>query len=189
MKTSINIGIAFAVIWIILKLVAFNFQIFLTDLKPFIFANMLFVTLAVGITLYLKKRKEVGGNLLDDVKTGMGSSIIYTVIVSVFIFFYYQTIYPEFNSSKISEMELLLKDESKVEELRKSNPDMENSSSDEIRSLVLTSIGQYYSAQFTMTIALLGLLLYSTLNSLIISLIFKKVFSKNQTDNSVPSSS
>jgi hypothetical protein len=189
MKKSINIGIGFAVIWIILKLVAFNFQVFLTDLKPFIFANMLFVTVAISIALYLKKRTQESVILLDDVKTGMASSIIYTVIVSVFIYFYYQSIYPEFNSSKISEMEILLEDESKVEELRKSNPDMENISSDEIRSQVLNSIGQYYSAQFTMTISLLGLLIYSTLNSLLISLIFRKVIFKDQPDSSEPSAS
>jgi hypothetical protein len=189
MKKSINIGIGFAVIWIILKLVAFNFQVFLTDLKPFIFANMLFVTVAISIALYLKKRTQESVILLDDVKTGMASSIIYTVIVSVFIYFYYQSIYPEFNSSKISEMEILLEDESKVEELRKSNPDMENISSDEIRSQVLSSIGQYYSAQFTMTISLLGLLIYSTLNSLLISLIFRKVIFKDQPDSSEPSAS
>ena len=186
MKKSINIGIGFAVIWIILKLVAFNFQLFLVDLKPFIFANMLFVTLAICIALYIKKRAQASANLLDDVKTGMVSSIIYTVIVSGFIYFYYQSIYPEFNTSK---MELLLEDESKIEELRKSNPDMENSSSDEIRSQVLSSIGQYYSARFTMTISLLGLLIYSTLNSLLISLIFRKVIFKDQADSSEPSAS
>ena len=167
----------------------FNFQVFLTDLKPFIVANMLFVTVAISIALYLKKRTQESVNLLDDVKTGMASSIIYTVIVSVFIYFYYQSIYSEFNSSKISEMEILLEDESKIEELRKSNPDMENISSDEIRSQVLSSIGQYYSAQFTMTISLLGLLIYSTLNSLLISLIFRKVIFKDQSDSSAPSAS
>ena len=86
-------------------------------------------------------------------------------------------------------MEILLEDESKVEELRKSNPDMENSSSDEIRSQVLSSIGQLYSAKFTMAISLLGLLIYSTLNSLLISLIFKKVIFKGQSDSSAPSAS
>ena len=188
MKKSFNIGIGFAVIWIILKLVAFNFQLFLIDLKPFIFANMLFITLAICIALYLKKRAQ-DSDMLDDIKTGMASSMIYTVIVSGFIYFYYQSIYPEFNTSKISEMEILLEDESKIEELRKSNPDMENSSSDEIRSQVLRSISQYYSAKFTMTISLLGLLIYSTLNSLLISLIFRKVIFKDQSDSSTPSAS
>ena len=189
MKKAINIGIGFAVIWIILKLIAFNFQIFLTYLKPFIFANMLFVTLGICVSLYLKKKAGEASNLLGDVKTGMTSSIIYTVLVSAFIYFYYQSIYPEFNSSKISEMELLLTDESKVAELRVSNPDMENSSSDEIRNKVMTSISQYYSAQFTMTISLLGLLVYSTLNSLLISLIFRKIIFKHQTENSSPNAS
>ena len=109
--------------------------------------------------------------------------------MSAFIYFYYQSIYPEFNSSKISEMELLLTDESKVAELRVSNPDIENSSSDEIRNKVMTSISQYYSAQFTMTISLLGLLVYSTLNSLLISLIFRKIIFKHQTENSSPNAS
>tara|TARA_B100001287_G_C22628054_1_gene503597 strand:+ start:134 stop:703 length:570 start_codon:yes stop_codon:yes gene_type:complete len=189
MKKSLNIGVGFAVIWIILKLVAFNFQLFLIDLKPFIFANMLFVTLAICVALYLKKRTKTSSNLLDDIKTGMATSMIYTVIISGFIFFYYQSIYPEFNTSKISEMEILLKDESKIKELRKSKPDMENRSSDEIRSQVLGSVSQYYSAKFTMIISLLGLLIYSTLNSLLISIIFRKVIFKHQSDSSAPSAS
>ncbi|MEJ6588943.1 MAG: DUF4199 domain-containing protein [Crocinitomicaceae bacterium] len=179
MKTPIKIGVGFALLWIILKLSAFSFNVFLTDLKPFVFANMLFVTLAISIALYAKKRQQPGSNLLEDVKTAMIPGVLYAVIVSSFIYFYYQSIYPEFNSSKITEIELRMNDEVAVADFRKSNPGMENSSSDEIREKVMDSMNNYYSAQFTMTVSLLGLLLYATLNSLVLSLIFRRVIFRN----------
>tara|TARA_B110000046_G_C12936897_1_gene373983 strand:- start:411 stop:953 length:543 start_codon:yes stop_codon:yes gene_type:complete len=175
MKTSIKIGVGFALLWIILKLSAFSFEVFLTDLKPFVFANMLFVTLAISLALYAKKRFETESNLLEDIKTAMIPGVLYAIIVSSFIYFYYQSIYPEFNSSKISAIELKMNNEAAVADFRKSNPAMENLSSDEIREQVMDSMNNYYSAQFTMTVSLLGLLLYTTLNSLVISLIFRRV--------------
>lgn len=186
MRTSVRIGIGFALVWIILKLTAFNFRIFLNDLRPFIFANMLFVTTAISLTLYLKNKSLKDTNLMDDVKSGMISGVLYTVIVSGFIYFYYQSIYPEFNSSKISAMELRLEDEEQIQEFRKTNPDMENNTSEEIRNKVLTSLSQYYSSQFAMTVSLLGMLIYATLNSLVLSLVFRKLFFKNHSDNSAP---
>ena len=72
-----------------------------------------------------------------------------------------------------------MNDEVAVADFRKSNPGMENSSSDEIREKVMDSMNNYYSAQFTMTVSLLGLLLYATLNSLVLSLIFRRVIFRN----------
>jgi len=153
--------------------------------------NMLFVTLAISIALYIKKRKQKEySNLLDDIKTAMIPGVIYTIVVSVFIYFYYQHIYPEFNTDKISEMEIRMQDKNNINDLRKSNPEMENKSDEEIKSKVLKSINDYYSAKFTMTISLLGLLVFTTLNSIVLSLIFRRVIFKNHLGaNSSPNES
>lgn len=191
MKIYVKIGLAFAFLWILIKLSCFTFNVLLTKLEPFVFMNMLFVTIAISVALYIKKRKlKEYSNLLDDIKTAMIPGVIYTVVVSVFIYFYYQNIYPEFNSDKISEMEIRMQDKKNINDLRKSNPEMENKSDEEIKSKVLTSINDYYSAKFTMTITLLALLVYTTLNSIVLSLIFRRVIFKNHLGaNSSPNES
>ena len=152
---------------------------------------MLFVTLAVSAVLYIKKRKQrEDSNYLDDIKTSMIPGVIYTVVVSVFIYFYYQHIYPEFNTNKISEIEIRMQDKKNIADLRKSNPEMENKSDEEIKSKVLKSVNDYYSAKFTMTITLLGLLVYTTLNSILLSLIFRRVIFRHHLGaNSSPNES
>jgi len=191
MKVYVKIGLAFAILWILIKLSCFSFNVLLTELEPFVFLNMLFVTLAVSTVLYIKKRKQKEySNYLDDIKTSMIPGVIYTVVVSVFIYFYYQHIYPEFNTNKISEMEIRMQDKKNIADLRKSNPEMENKSDEEIKSKVLKSINDYYSAKFTMTITLLGLLVYTTLNSILLSLIFRRVIFRHHLGaNSSPNES
>jgi len=191
MKVYVKIGLAFAILWILIKLSCFSFNVLLTELEPFVFLNMLFVTLAVSTVLYIKKRKQKEySNFLDDIKTSMIPGVIYTIVVSVFIYFYYQHIYPEFNTNKISEMEIRMQDKDNIADIRKSNPEMENKSDEEIKSKVLKSINDYYSAKFTMTITLLGLLVYTTLNSILLSLIFRRVIFRDHSGaNSPPSES
>ena len=191
MKVYVKIGLAFAILWILIKLSCFSFKVLLTKLEPFVFLNMLFVTLAVSAVLYIKKRKQrEDSNYLDDIKTSMIPGVIYTVVVSVFIYFYYQHIYPEFNTNKISEMEIRMQDKKNIADLRKSNPEMENKSDEEIKSKVLKSVNDYYSAKFTMTITLLGLLVYTTLNSILLSLIFRRVIFRHHLGaNSSPNES
>ena len=191
MKFYVKIGLAFAILWILIKLSCFSFNVLLTELEPFVFLNMLFVTLAVSTVLYIKKRKQKEySNYLDDIKTSMIPGVIYTVVVSVFIYFYYQHIYPEFNTNKISEIEIRMQDKKNIADLRKSNPEMENKSDEEIKSKVLKSVNDYYSAKFTMTITLLGLLVYTTLNSILLSLIFRRVIFRHHLGaNSSPNES
>ena len=191
MKIYVKIGLAFAFLWILIKLSCFTFNVLLTKLEPFVFMNMLFVTIAISVALYIKKRKQKEySNLLDDIKTAMIPGVIYTVVVSVFIYFYYQNIYPEFNTNKISEMEIRLQDKKNIVDLRKSNPEMENKSDEEIKSRVLKSVNDYYSAKFTMTITLLGLLVYTTLNSILLSIIFRRVIFRHHLGaNSSPNES
>ncbi len=190
MKVYVKIGLVFAFLWILIKFSFFSFKVFLTTLEPFVFLNMLFVTAAISIALYLKKRKQSEyGSFMDDIKTAMIPGVIYTLVVSVFIYFYYQHIYPEFNTDKISQMEVRMQDKKNINDVRKSNPSLENKSDEEIKEQVLQSISNYYSAKFTMTISLLGLLVYATLNSIVLSLIFRKVIFKHHLVNSSPKDS
>ena len=179
MKLPIKVGLIASLVWISIKLIAFSQSISLDDLKPFVFINMFILTAAIAIALYLVKRHETESNLLNDIKNGMLAGVTYTVIVSVFLYFYYQKIYPEFNAKKINEIEIKLSNPKTIKEIQKSNIAMENKSSDEIKRDVMSKTEMVYNANFTMLVSMLSLLLYSTLNSIVISVIFRRIIFRN----------
>jgi hypothetical protein len=140
---------------------------------------MFLLTAAIAFSLYQVKRKEVESNLLNDIKNGMLAGVPYTLIVSVFLYFYYEKIYPEFNDKKIQEIELRLKDQKVIKEIQTSNPAMENKNPEEIKRDVMANTRSMYSAKFTMIITLLALMVYSTLNSMVIAIIYRRVVFRN----------
>jgi cellobiose-specific phosphotransferase system component IIC len=179
MKLPIKVGIGAALFWIVLKMIGLAVNFSVDDIKLFVFLNMFFLTAAISYSLFQIKRKEVESNLLNDIKNGMLAGVPYTLIVSIFLYFYYEKIYPEFNEKKIQEIELRLSNPKTVKEIQTSNPAMENKNPEEIKREVLSSTKAMYSAKFTMIISLLALMVYSTLNSMVIALIYRRVVFRN----------
>lgn len=179
MKLPLKVGLLSASTWIFIKLIAFYLSLSLDDLRPFVFINMFILTAAIAIALYLVKRKETENNLLNDVKNGMLAGVPYAVIVSVFLYFYYEKIYPYFNERKMNEISLKLSNPQTIKEIQCSNPEMENKSFEEIKRDVLAKTKMVYNAQFTMLVSMLSLLLYATLNSIVISVIFRRIVFRN----------
>ena len=179
MKLPLKVGLLAATIWISIKLAAFYLSLSLDDLRPFVFINMFILTAAIAIALYLVKRKETESNLLNDVKNGMLAGVPYAVIVSVFLYFYYQKIYPAFNAGKMNEISLKLSNPQTIKEIQRSNPEMENKSVEEIKTDILAKTEMVYNPQFTMLVSMLSLLLYATLNSIVITLIFRRIVFRN----------
>ncbi len=179
MKLPLKVGLIASLIWISIKLIAFSQAISLDDLKPFVFINMFILTAAVSIALYLVKKDETESNFLNDIKNGMLAGVPYAVIVSVFLYLYYEKIYPEFNEKKVHEIEVKLSNPKTIKEIQKSNSAMENKSPDEIKKDVISKTKMIYNANFTMLVSMLSLLLYATLNSIVISLIFRRIIFRN----------
>jgi hypothetical protein len=179
MKLPVKVGIGAAILWIVLKMLGLAINFSVDDIKFFVFINMFLLTAAIAFSLYQVKRKEVESNLLNDIKNGMLAGVPYTLIVSVFLYFYYEKIYPEFNDKKIQEIELRLKDPKVIKEIQTSNPAMENKNPEEIKRDVMANTRSMYSAKFTMIITLLALMVYSTLNSMVIAIIYRRVVFRN----------
>ncbi len=180
MKFPIKVGLICAAIWIGLKLLAWSFSLSLNDIKPFVFVNMFLLTAAITIALYFVKLKEDDSNLLNDIKNGMVAGMPYSVIVSVFMYFYYERIYPEFNQLKIEAVVKKLDEPNAIKEIQKNNPEMQNDSPEEVRNEVIQKSKMIYSSKFNMLVALLALVLYTTINSIVISIIFRKVVFANR---------
>ncbi|MBU3658603.1 MAG: DUF4199 domain-containing protein [Flavobacteriales bacterium] len=179
MKLPIKIGIGAALLWIVLKMLGLAINFSVDDIKFFVFINMFLLTAAIAFSLYQVKRKELESNLLNDIKNGMLAGVPYTLIVSVFLYLYYEKIYPEFNDKKIQEIELRMNNPKVIKEIQTSNPAMENKNPQEIKREVMANTRSMYSAKFTMIISLLALMVYSTLNSMVIAIIYRRVVFRN----------
>jgi len=68
---------------------------------------------------------------------------------------------------------------SEIAQIRKSNQALENKTDQEIRTLAKQNMSLMYNPQFTLSVSLLALLVYSTLNSLLIAVIYRKIVFKD----------
>jgi hypothetical protein len=179
MKLPVKIGLSSALVFLALKLIALSLGFSLYDIKPFVFINMFLVTGSIAFSLYQIKRHEDDSNFLNDVKNGMTAGIPYTIVVGVFLYFYYQSIFPDYTQSKLDYIEQELNNPDKINEIKSSNSDLSNKSASEIKTLMMSNTEMMYSAKFTMVITLLGLTIFSAINSLIISLIYRRIVFRN----------
>lgn len=187
MKTPIITGLIAALVWIAIKWGGYAFGFFNNGaVQPYVFTNMFLLTASVSIGLYLiKKNAKQKSNLLLDIKTGMTAAMPYTVIVSGFIFIFYTYINPEFNQKQLERTRISLQDKKVLTSLRNSNPTLENKTDQELLKEGMKQTRQIISPQFTMLVSLLGLLVYGTMNSLVISLIYRSLIFRNQRDETL----
>ena len=176
MKKGWLYGLAFGLIWIACKMIAYNFHFLLNEIQPFVFLNMALLTSAIALFMYRKKRFSTSeSNILTDIKSGLSAGLPYTLLVSFFLFFYYRDIYPEFNQNKRAAYERRMDSPEEIAAIRLGNSALENKSDSEIVEMARKNTAMMYDPQFTLSVSLLALLVYSTLNSLLIAVIYRKV--------------
>lgn len=179
MRVTVKTGLITAFAWILIKLIAFYTGITGTSVVPLVMLNILGVLLAVSIGLFLHKR-SVGddSNLLTDIKNGMSAGVPYAIIVSLFLYVYYSKIDPEYNEHRIAEFETgLLKeldDPVQFQKLKDSNPEFEVKSREEIYDSIMQGPKSFFKASSTMAISMLSLLLLATLNSIFVSIVYRR---------------
>jgi hypothetical protein len=176
MKKGWLYGLAFGLIWIACKMIAYNFHFLLNEIQPFVLLNMALLTIAIALFMYRKKRFSTSeSNILTDIKSGLSAGLPYTLLVSFFLFFYYRDIYPEFNQNKRAAYERRMDSPEEIAAIRLGNSALENKSDSEIVEMARKNTAMMYDPQFTLSVSLLALLVYSTLNSLLIAVIYRKV--------------
>ena len=84
----------------------------------------------------------------------------------------------QINEEKIEQTKKSLMDKTFLSELRKSNPALENKTDQELLNEGVNQTRQWTSPKFTMIVSLLALLMYSTFNSIIIAIIYRRVVFK-----------
>lgn len=180
MKVTVKTGVIFAAVWILIKMMFFWTGMVGYNIVPAVLLNMLLILLAISIGLYLEKIKETEyASALSDIKNGMTAGVPYAVIVSVFVFFYYEKIDPGFNAHQMAEREYAMIKEidspGGLERVREQNTAFEVLSRDEILDKVRASNRGYFNAKSTMALTMLSLLLLATLNSIFVTVIFRRV--------------
>lgn len=87
-----------AVGWFFIK-VALHYA--MPDTDTFMVGAVINILAIMGITLYVLPKKYVPGSPVNDLKKILNSTVLYTALVSVFIFCYYQFIDPENIQSRV----------------------------------------------------------------------------------------
>jgi hypothetical protein len=180
MRITVLTGIICAAIWIMIKMIFYYTQPVNYDLKPLVLINLFLLIASISIGLYLQKRKDTEeSNGLRDIKNGMTAGVPYAVLVSVFLYFYYDRIHPEYNAHRLAEQEyaldLKLNDPASFEQIKQDNPDFEVMSKEEIKDQVMTGVKSTLSANATLVTSLLGLIIMTALNSIFITIIYRRI--------------
>lgn len=181
MKITIKTALICALAWIGFKLLGYQLGWNTPNyISLFIMTNMLGLLVAVSVGLYLQKRKGIeDDNMLTDIKNGMLSGVVYSLIVSGFIYFYYEKIDIEYNQKLIAESEMNLKtvvdDAEKLKELKASNEEFEVMTKEEIIEKQMETPRMLFSGKFTMTFGMLSMLMLSTLYSIVVTVIYRKI--------------
>ncbi|MFM6933869.1 MAG: DUF4199 family protein [Flavobacteriales bacterium] len=179
MNKAVKYGLIASAVWITVKMSALALGISLYDIKYFGLLNMFLLTFVITWSIYKQKQVQTESNLLVDIKNGMLAGVPYTVVVSVFLFFYYGQIFPEFREKKMNEVYVRIDTAKELDAIRKNQPELENKSDLEIKQLAIKDWKNKLDPQFTMMISLLALLFYTTMNSLLISLVFRRIIFRN----------
>ena len=188
MNSSVKTGLVFSLVWIIAKMLFFATGILGEEIVPSVMLNILCILLAISVGLYIVKRKQiVTTSLLEDIKNALKAGMSYAAVVSVFIFFYYSKIDPEFNKHQISEAKIgiqkLLDEPEELQNLRDLNTEFEVMTKQDIYDSMVQGPENFYNAKSTMILSLLALLLLATLNSIFVAIIYRKIVFKDAHAN------
>jgi hypothetical protein len=180
MKVTVKTGLIFALVWIAFKMLFFLTGTLQEQIVPSVMLNILCILLAISIGLYKQKRREVEHtSALHDIKNAMSAGVPYALIVSCFLYFYYSNIDPEFNEHQIADAEIgiekMLDDSAQFEAIKITRPEFEVMGKEEIFKELIEGPRAFYKASTTMTVSILALLLLATINSILITIVYRKI--------------
>lgn len=188
MRPSIKVALIFVGIWFSVRLLFFWFQLFQdpASVKILVMWNILCLLLSISIGMLIEKRKEKASDstALGDIKRAMASGMIYAVLVSGLIYLLYAQIDPGYNKNQIAQIEEIYKrdinDPKKLAEFR-SAPENESLTKEEILKQAMQGPKSFYNPKSTMLLSLLGMMLLTTINAIVVTVVFRRVLFKQRT--------
>ncbi len=185
MKITLKFGLLGALVWILVKMIFFLAGSSDTTVTPSAMINMFLMLVSIALGVYFHKKAEgfKQGNALSDIKAGMTTGVPYALVVSIFLYFFYEKINPEFIDSRIAKTEIELKkvleNPKEFQQLRASNEDFEVKSKEEIYEAIMENQHSMYSAKFTAILGLLGMTVLATAYSIFITIVYRRILLRN----------
>jgi hypothetical protein len=186
MRITVKTGIIAALCWIALKLSFFYLGLFEDSIKAGVLTNILGVLVAISVGLFLQKMRDTEEtNALLDMKNAMSAGLPYVLLVSIFIYFFYAKINPEYDRHQIAENEVaiekMVNDPVQLQKFRNEMEDAEVMTKEEIEKKLKDSNRQGASPGFRSTLSVLALLVLATLYSILVTVIYRQVVFKPRT--------
>lgn len=189
MRPSIKIALLFVAIWFFVKMLFFWFQLFQDEagVKFLVMWNILCLLLAISIGTLVEKRREdrSQSSALGDIKSSMGGGMVYTLLVAILLYFYYAKIDPGYNARQIAgadaAIERAVNDPKQLADLKAANADMQSKTNEEIIKELGKGPRSFFNPGSTMTLSLLGMLLLTTINSIVVTVVYRRVLFKQRT--------
>lgn len=183
MRITVKTGIISAAVWILIKMIFFYLGLFPDTIVPSVMLNILGLLLAVSIGLFLQKRKDTEEtNAMYDIKNAMSAGLPYILIVSIFIYFYYSKINPEYYAHQIAENEIaiekMVNNPLELKKFKETQEDAEVMTKEEIEEKLKDSNKKGASPGFTATLSTLALLILSMLYSILVTVIYRQILFK-----------
>lgn len=183
MRITVKVGLIFALVWVFIKMIFFWSGITGYNVVPSVMINILLLLSSIAIGLYLQKRKDpYAGNALRDIKNAMTAGVPYILVVCLFLYTYYNKIDTDFNKHQIAEAHIgikkLIDSPEGLKEVRESNEEFEVMTKEEIYDSLKMGPEGFYNPKATTVVALLAMLLLAMLNSILITIVMRKVIFK-----------
>ena len=172
MKTSVKVALSVALIWIILTLVVFLAGYAAPFFVFGILLNIFMLLVAISLGLFFT-RKEKGFEetlFLDDFKTAMQSGIVYTLIISGFVYLYHEVIDSSIKDrlveARLETIQEMVPDEATYLKLQENDPQWQEKSYDDYIENQELSIKGIISSFSVFIFHMMGLFIFSMFFSL-----------------------
>lgn len=179
MSPTTKSAVIFSMLFIITKLVLFNTGLHESNYILVVFANILFVLLAMIMGLRMNtKANPSEKNYTELVKISMRSAALYALLVSAFAYLYYTKIDPDFINSRVEERMVLAR-AADFDQLKKDHPEkLEGKNREDFLNDEKSNAELWFSPFFLSTLTLVGLILISLFYSFFIAWFWKKFLEK-----------
>jgi hypothetical protein len=137
------------------------------------------MAMAIGSYLEIRKQDRSQSTALGDIKTILSGGLIYTILVASLLLTYYSKIDPDFNKHQIEVAEQkireMIDDPKQLKELRSSHSEFRSSTKEELFEKLASNPRANYNARSVFVISLLGMLLLSVMNSIVLTAVYRRL--------------
>lgn len=181
MKTPVSIAILCAFSFVILKMIFHFTGMFRGNITPMAMTNMLCLLLSVSVGLYFHflTRKDPSESFMSELKQGLKAGMVYTFIVSVFLYLYYsqidQKVIFDMQSERIEYFREALNDPAQFAQIKNSNKAYELMTAEEMLEDFRANTITIISARSVFLMSLMAMMLLSIAYSLTITIIYRTV--------------